>query len=211
MRYPISTMIPLLKVDAAALGIAIAATVLVGAVVFVPIFQSRAEQDDLTRRLDNARQSFERTSDVIGEQQRLLRATAAELAASPVQPQPLSSLNQRLDRIAALTAEHGLTLEAINAGEVISTPKTQSIPIKIAGKCEVASCQALLRSLRTQFPDTAVIALLLARQDVGEDTSTAGSPPAGPTSRFTMELIWHAAAPSAAPAQSVQPATAGIN
>ena len=113
-----------------------------------------------------------------------LAGVKKELAESPVKLQPVNRINERIARVADLAAACGMKIDEIQPDKSFSTPRYQTVPIRVVGSGNFKACVKLLRTFHDTFPDTAISSFELK-----------GNPrqPAAPA-RFEVELLWYAAA-----------------
>lgn len=180
----------LVSVDATAASVAVIASVLAAAIVFLPSWRTQALQAALMTRRTDAEQRQHAAGELLRAAQRELDETAAEVASNGVKTLPASALNTKLAEFVDLAGLSAMRLDALVPGERIRTSRTVSVQIKMRGLCDLAAFQDFLHRLRARCPDVAVVAMLLGRHDPsGTDA------PASPTNstRFTLDLVWHAA------------------
>jgi Tfp pilus assembly protein PilO len=132
------------------------------------------------------------------------RATASDLAASvaalqhdssdarqalartSLRLQPATLVNQRLEALARLATECGVSLDEMRPGTAADSTHYQTVPIRIVGGGRYPACVTFMRNLRKTFGDMGV------RSFVAANNSTI---PAEPAAMFQAELVWYTELP----------------
>ena len=116
--------------------------------------------------------------------QNRLAGVKKELSESPIKLRPANRINERIARVADLAADCGMKIDEIQPDKSFSTPRFQTVPIRVVGSGNFKACVKLLRTFRDAFPDTAISSFELK-----------GNPRESATpARFQVELLWYAAA-----------------
>jgi Tfp pilus assembly protein PilO len=112
-----------------------------------------------------------------------LTAAQEQLAAGQIRLEPFSQTNGRVARLAALLTEHGLEIDDVRIGDVLSSDRCTVVPINIAGRGDYQESITLLREFTRTFADTSLAEL----EFVGNPAD------ADPAHRFRLELLWYTA------------------
>jgi len=127
-----------------------------------------------------------RTTAALQDRSAVLRRVLEE---NPIRLEPIHQANRRIARIANLAGGEGLKINEIKPGGPAEKERFFTVPIHLEVSGSYPACVRLVRRLRVDFPDTAVVRLEL----VGA--------PARPTepARMRLDLLWHAAKPELPP------------
>ena len=149
-----------------------------------PLVVRRKEMAAQEAALDDRYRDAAKLAGTVTALKKRLAGVKKELAESPVKLQPANRINERIARVADLAADCGMKIDEIQPDKSFSTPRFQTVPIRVVGSGNFKACVKLLRTFRDAFPDTAISSFELK-----------GNPrqPAAPA-RFQVELLWYAAA-----------------
>jgi hypothetical protein len=107
--------------------------------------------------------------------------------AAPIRLRPIADLNQQVQDLTLLAAQHHLRLTQITPGQPTLGSRAASVPITLGGSGHFPDLIRALRALHTNHPDLVLTAYRLA-------ADPASAPAAdSPESQFTLELSWFAA------------------
>ena len=159
---------------------AIAVTIAAAVMIVQPLRRSMAEEARLETELSELEEQA--ASHRLDLEQRLGRLRT-ELAAAEVELLPVHQLNRRLADMTALLEQSGMTIQETELGETRGGRWFRTVPIRLAGTGSFPQCAAFLHELRSEMPDTGVIAF---------DLSGSPDRPGQPTS-FRFDLVWFAA------------------
>lgn len=103
------------------------------------------------------------------------------LAKTPLRLQSATLVNQRLEALARLASECGVSLDEMRPGSPIDGAHYQTVPIRIVGGGTYPACTTFLRRLRKTFGDMGI-----------RTFNAANTTPASPTpsASFQSELVW---------------------
>ena len=178
-----------LPIDGLALSIALAASGLAVAIVFVPSWRGQAEQRSLSERRAGAERRVRSSSEELHKAQTALLEATTLVDSNGVRTLPVSAMNTRLAELVSLAGRSGLKLDALSPGEKIPTTRTISVLIRMNGSGSVGECQLFLQQLRLECPDVAVTSILLNRPRADDAQMVERG---GERVNFAMDLVWHA-------------------
>jgi len=142
------------------------------------LVERRAQENDLADR----RHNVSRLATEILETRQQLAAAKKDLASLPLRLEPASAVNRRINWLASVAGESGVTLDEIQPQPAIDGPHYQTVPIRVAGSGEFPACAAFLHVLRERFPDTSVRSFDIQNAQPNPDKNVAA---------FRIELDWH--------------------
>lgn len=158
-----------------------------------PALARREAQRQLQADLLDRRQKLSETAAGAADAHRQLDRVNDALSHSDLRLQPASLVNDRIERLADLANECGLTIDEVHPGEVEDTAHFQTVSIKLAGTGDFPACAKFLHQLHDTFPDTGVRSL---------ETSNTSPNPLKPVATFRFELTWYAAPAGASVART---------
>lgn len=174
---------------------AVCAAVTIGAYVTAlePALARREAQRQLQADLLDRRQKLSEIATGAADARRQLDHVNDALSHSDLRLQPASLVNDRIERLADLANECGLTIDEVHPGEMEETAHFQTVSIKLAGTGEFPACAKFLHQLHDTFPDTGVRSL---------ETVNTSPNPLRPVATFHFELTWYAAPAGASVAKT---------
>jgi len=149
-----------------------------------PALSHRAEQQQLDAELAHRKTKTAVLAGELADVGKQLKAVNQSLAHARLRLQPASLVNDRLERLADLANDCGLSIDQVHPGDVNDTPHFQIVSIKLGGTGSFPACGKFLHQLRDTFPDTGVRALEVLNQSPS---------PVKPLLKFDLELTWYAA------------------
>jgi Tfp pilus assembly protein PilO len=108
------------------------------------------------------------------------------LARTPLRLQPAALINQRLEAVARLASECGVSLDEMRPGSPADSTHYQTVPIRIVGGGTYPACATFLRKLRRTFGDMGVSTFSAANATPSARTALAS---------FQAELVWFTETP----------------
>ncbi len=146
-----------------------------------PLLRHRDQEIAQRKSLDDQRATALQLGSAVAGLQRELAAAKQALAQSPVRLQPAVLVNQRLEAVARLATECGLSLDEVRPGAAVDATHFQTVPIRILGSGRYPACATFLRNLRRTFGDMGVRSF--------NASSTLAATDA-PNAIFQAELVW---------------------
>jgi hypothetical protein len=140
---------------------------------YAALQQALAAQRDQAAKLDATMETVRKK----------LADSRQTLQNSPLHLEPVSIVNRRLAELSAMAGEAGLVIDDIRPDRSVAGTHCETIPISVAGSGTYRKCTLFLSRLRQSMPDTGVSSVELA----------AGGLDATGSSKFRMDLRWHAA------------------
>lgn len=190
---------------------ALAAITTVGYLVVVaPALQATQREQAVLKESSSASQRAQDEALKLLDSQRRRSQLERELERTTVQLILPSRVNEQIDRMTHLTAEHDLRLVRMSPGVAKRGQWYTAIPINMSGDGSFPSCAAFIESVRREFADVSIRGLkLTSKLDIA---SIAADKPAAETEQkpaesgtptaFEFEFVWYAAADGSADAES---------
>lgn len=136
----------------------------------------------LGRELDDRGKEAGELAAGVSDLQRDLTAANGELARMPLRLQPASRVNGRLEAVARLATECGLSLDEMRPGGAVDAAHYQTVPLRILGAGDYPACARFLRRLRETFGDMGVRTFTASYRGGGASATA--------TAVFQAELVW---------------------
>jgi hypothetical protein len=161
---------------------------------------------DRLGEIDRARAELAQVQAQNDEQALAVRSSAAgleraraRLANESIVLRPAGELNTHVRRLTELAAAQGLKLDQINPGAPQRGPRYTSVPLKLGGTGTYGQVERFLRALRSEHPDTAVIAFQIT-QPLAEPVPAGASKSeklaqgaSVASAQFMLDMAWFAA------------------
>ena len=157
-------------------------------IVVQPVLRTRADQAAMRSELTEQVGQLAHLEDVDRTLGQDLERVTEQLAMSYLRLQPQQYLNAQMARIVELASASGIVIDQTRSGAAEAGERYQTVPVYLAGRGSYSNCAAFLHQLHETLPDTGVVAF-----ELSGNPSDPGAPPA-----FEFDLIWYAAATSAA-------------
>ena len=170
------------KLHAIGAATCIAMTMFVYFAALQPLVRHQVEWDAKTRELAEQRQRAADLAQTLTDMRGQLAVAQDAIAASPLQLQPVSQINQRLARLTTLATDCGLQIDQIQPGEAAVGAWYQTVPIAVAGVGSYRTCAAFLHRLHTTSADVSVWSFDLSRPNPDGDSIAS----------FRVDLAWYA-------------------
>ncbi len=178
---PLLTRWRCVRIDLAALGLAAAAGLLFFSFGLRPVLHVHERRVAQTAQLESQQKDVALMGTRAEGLEQRLREVQAALADSRVQLEPASAVNNRISRLAALAADHGLNVNEIQPAEPVYGDNCGSVPIHLNGNGGYRTWAAFLHAMARSFPDTTVESFQLSGKN--EDP--------GALPDFQVNLVWH--------------------
>jgi len=172
------------QIDLAGAGVCVATGLLFCVVGVLPLLRRSDYFARQQTRLEGQRRQAAQLARDVAVLKSRLAGIRKELADNPVQLQTAYHLNRRIAELADLAGQAGLVINRVQPGEPTSSPRFETVPIRLAGNGSYPVCAEFLRRLGRRFPDTAV-----------DSFQVVGNPrKPGEPATFDVSLLWYAAA-----------------
>jgi Tfp pilus assembly protein PilO len=142
------------------------------------VSERNADLAELANRQQDAAQA---KKDLVSTRKRIEQAKK-EVAELPLRLEPATVINGRLNRLAEAASTAGVTLNEMQPQPAVDSQHFQTVPIRVNGSGTYPAVAAFLHTLRTQFPDTAVVLIDAQNQSPGKENNVA---------TFRLDLEWH--------------------
>ena len=168
----------------AAAATVVAVTFAVYTAAIQPALAHRAQRQQLNAELAQRKSKSAALAGELADVGKQLKAVNQSLAHARLRLQPASLVNDRLERLADLANDCGLSIDQVHPGDVTDTAHFEIVSIKLGGTGSFPACGKFLHQLHDVFPDTGVRALEVTNQSPS---------PVKPMLKFDLELTWYAA------------------
>src|SRR4051812_11888621 len=136
---------------------------------------------DLAELANRQQQAVQAKKDLITTRKRIEEARK-EVEELPLRLEPATVVNSRLNRVAEAASAAGVTLNEMQPQTAVDSQHYQTVPIRVTGAGSYPAVAAFLHTLRTQFPDTAVVLIDAQNPSPGKENNVA---------TFRLDLEWH--------------------
>ncbi len=178
----------MLKIDAAGLGLCVAASLLFYWLTIQPFLQRQAataeQRNELKARQDKTTELKAALADVQGR----VTNVQTDLAAGSIQLEPAAHVNRRVAGLTQLFSDCELDVDDVQTGRLYNGLQYDLVPITVLGRGPYGQCVKFFRGLRVQFPDMGVARIELS----GSPAKKAAE------GTFQFDLLWYAAPGSGA-------------
>jgi hypothetical protein len=171
------------KVDAAGIGALLALSAAAYYLGVLPALERHDRGAAQMAELTEARQKALDAEKMLETTKKQLALTKGEVAASPLQLQPLGQLNHRLAMVADIAARSGATLDDVQPGKPILAARLDTQPVHVAGVASFPSFAGLMHRIRQEMPDSGIN---------GFDLTIPNPTGTGPNAKFDFEMTWYA-------------------
>ncbi len=178
------------SVDVAFVAIFIALLAIFYTVSVRPVLGRQKTIASQKRTLESQRRNTSQLAGRAGKLTEKLATARKVLKESPLQLQPVSTLNRRLARLTSMARSNGLKVDRVEQGDVVCTKRYDKVSINLTGSSGYSQWAKFLNTLPKRMPDVAVDTFELVGTPGHIDTPTY----------FRINLIWYAA-PSASVAK----------
>lgn len=171
------------QIDAAAIVVCVLVSFVAYLVGIRPLIEQRSLLANQRQKLAIQREESAKLEDtMLGLRQQLV-VLREELAQSEIKLESADQINRRIVELTTLFGDCTLEVDDVQTGKIVTGPKSNCVPISIAGRGGYKQCVAFLHKLCRTFPDISV-----TRFDLTGN-------PAMPKElgKFHLELLWHAA------------------
>jgi len=170
------------EIDAAGIGVYVAASLVFYWMTIQPLVQSRAIVAGQRRDLEAEQTRIARLKTAAaGVHEQLARAQSA-LAAGAVKLEPAAHINKRVVGLTQFFSDCGLEVDDVQTGAVHSGSQYDLVPITVVGRGPYKECISFFHGLPDAFPDMSVIRIELS-----------GIPGPAAPEKFRFEFLWYAA------------------
>jgi hypothetical protein len=187
----------LLKIDAAGIGLCVAASLVFYWATVEPLLQRQSLAAEQWRDLKNRQDKVAELKTAAAKVHERTTGVQAELAASAIQLEPAVHINKRVAGLTQFFSDCALDVDNVQTGRVYNGLQYDLVPITILGRGPYAQCVTFFRGLRSTFPDMSVARI---------EFSCAPGPTVKPAT-FQFDLLWYAAPNRGAVAQGAASGT----
>ena len=172
-----------LKIDAAGVGLCMAASLLFYWLTIQPFLQRQALAVEQRRELKTRQDKVAELKAATAKIHERVTAAQRDLAASSIQLESAVHINKRVAGLTQFFSDCELSVDDVQTGRLYSGRQYDLVPITILGRGPYGQCVRFFRGLRAKFPDMSVARIELSTK-VEKDTEQ-------PT--FQFDLLWYAA------------------
>jgi Tfp pilus assembly protein PilO len=173
----------LLKIDAAGIGLCMAASLLFYWVTIQPCLQGRSLAVEQRRELKTRQGKMDELKASTAKVQERLAAVQKDLEASAIRLEPASHINKRVAGLTQFFSDCELDVDNVQTGGVYHGQQYDLVPITVLGRGPYRQCVRFFRGLRSTFPDMSMARIELS-QAAGQKVEAAS---------FQFDLLWYAA------------------
>jgi len=183
----------LLKIDAAGVGLCMAASLLFYWLTIQPFLQRQALAAEQRHELKSRRDKVAKLKAATAKAHERVTTVQTDLAASSIQLESAVHINKRVAGLTQFFSDCELDVDDVQTGRLYSGLQYDLVPITVLGRGHFGECVKFFRGLRSKFPDMSVARIELSG-NVEKDTEQ-------PT--FQFDLLWYAAPDPDSVAQKV--------
>jgi len=183
----------LLKIDAAGVGLCMAASLLFYWLTIQPFLQGQALAAEQRRELKSRQDKVAELKAATAKVHERVTASQRDLAASSIQLESAVHINKRVAGLTQFFSDCELAVDDVQTGRLYNGLQYDLVPITVLGRGPYGQCVKFFRGLRSQFPDMSVARIELSSK-VEKDAQQ-------PT--FQFDLLWYAAPDPGSVAQKV--------
>jgi Tfp pilus assembly protein PilO len=183
VRRVIPERLSLLKIDAAGIGLCVAASLAFYWMTIQPFLQRQSLAGEQRRELKTRQGKVAEIKAATAKVQEQLTSAQDELAAGAITLEPAAHINKRVAGLTQFFSECGLDVDDVQTGRVYNGLQYDLVPITILGRGPYQQCVKFFHGLRLTFPDMSMARIELSR--------TAGQK--GEQAIFQFDLLWYAA------------------
>jgi Tfp pilus assembly protein PilO len=171
------------QIDAAGIVVCIVASLLAYLVGVRQLIEQRSLLAGQREKLAVQREKFSKLEASMLSLRQQSVILQEQLAQSEIELESADQINRRIAELTTLFGDCSLEVDDVQTGKIVTGPKSDLVPISIAGRGGYRQCAAFLHKLCRTFPDISV-----TRFDLTGN-------PARPRElgKFHLELLWHAA------------------
>jgi len=173
----------LLKIDAAGIGLCIAASLMFYWMTIEPFLQRQSLAGKQRRELNTQQGRVAEIKAATAKVQQRLTSVQEDLAAGAVKLEPAVHINKRVAGLTQFFSECELDVDDVQTGRVYNGLQYDLVPITILGRGPYRQCIKFFHGLRSMFPDMSMARIELSRN--------AGQK--GEQAIFQFDLLWYAA------------------
>lgn len=199
MHRAIPERLNLLKIDAAGLGVCVAASLLFYWATVQPFLEGRTLIAGQRRELVDRRDKVTELKAGAARLQERMTGVQDALATSAIKLEPAARINKRVAGLTQFFSDCELDVDDVQTGRVSNGVQYDLVPVTILGRGSYAQCVRFFRGLRVKFPDMNVARL--------EFSCVPGPTPRRAT--FKFDLLWYAAPERPAVVQNAAGGTQG--
>jgi multidrug efflux pump subunit AcrA (membrane-fusion protein) len=168
-------------IDAAGIGLCVAASIAVYALGIAPLVEEQVSVVSQGQQLQAQRTTCAEVEASVKRLESQLAAAQAQLAEGQIRLEPPSRTNERVAALAGLLGDHGLEIDDVQIGAALPSSRCTVVPISIAGRGGYQRSVTLLRELIRTFADTS-----LAKLELVGNPAASGQP-----LKFRLDMLWY--------------------
>jgi Tfp pilus assembly protein PilO len=173
----------LLKIDAAGIGLCMAASLVFYWVTIQPFLQRQSLACEQRRELKIRQDKVAEIKAATAKVQERLTSVQENLAAGSVKLEPAAHINKRVAGLTQFFSDCELDVDDVQTGRVYNGLQYDLVPITILGRGPYRQCVKFFHGLRSTFPDVSMARIELSRK-AGQKAEEA---------IFQFDLLWYAA------------------
>ncbi len=183
MRRRILEHYSLLKIDAAGVGLCMAASLLFYGLVVQPLLRRQALDVEQQHELKTQQGKVAELKAATAKVHERVTAAQRDLAGSSIQLDAAAHINKRVAGLTQFFSDCELAVDDVQTGRLYNGLQYDLVPITILGRGPYGQCVRFFRGLHSTFPDMGV-----ARIELSGNVEKGAEPPA-----FQFDLLWYAA------------------
>jgi len=171
-------------VDAAAVAICLATTVLAYLIAVSPCLEQRHLSQMKQQEFSSKKGQLAEIRGSVNELKTRLHTLSERLAETNIELASPDMVNSKVAVLTALLTDCSLEVDDVNIGQVTSGKHCEIVPIQISGRGDYVQCAQFLHNLSGGLPDIHLSSLNLRRNPSGLKAQH----------KFTFDLIWYTSA-----------------
>lgn len=192
MRRVIPERYGLLKVDAAAVGLCVAASLAFYWVTVQPCMRQRSFAAEQRHELISRQDKVVELNAAAARVQERVAGAKEDLTVGSVRLESAAHVNKRVAGLTQFFSDCELDVDDVQTGQVYNGVQYNLVPITVLGRGAYGHCVRFLHGLRTTFPDMGVARIELSRNPGKK----------GEQGAFQFDLLWYAAPDRSSVAQN---------
>jgi Tfp pilus assembly protein PilO len=151
-----------------------------------PLLKRRQQEAAQQQALRDHGASASQLSDELTALLKELTETKQALTRTSLRLQPASLINQRLESLARLATDCGVSIDEMRPGVAADAAHYQTVPVRIVGSGKYPAVVSFTRNLRKSFGDIGVQSFIIASDNANPNV---------PLAKFQADLVWYTELP----------------
>lgn len=183
MHRVLPERLSLLKIDAAGIGLCVAASLAFYWLTVQPFLERQSLAGEQRRELKTRQGKIADIKGATAKVQERMTLAQRDLAAGAIKLEPAAHINKRVAGLTQFFRECELDVDNVQTGRVYNGLQYDLVPITVLGRGPYRQCTEFFHGLRSTFPDMSMARIELSR--------SAGQK--GEQAIFAFDLLWYAA------------------